>query len=287
MTAVALYCELVYTFGRERQRKREREREDSLYFCNCHGLWKWASNSTGAITYWRQKMTGYTLNIRSHLHWDLTPLLKTELRGEVLWQWQPYMLTTQWGRWMIIIIVSDVWPGIDGVAAACFSLRVSTTDVFNRLAPFLARGQCRWTEKWTLAKCFQTYTNAYTLNCHHNAFVGTVWGCPFWVMIYERFIKYAAISKDNSTGQRVEKVKSYFILLFLPDGRNEHILDLTRLSILVWQNTLLSDSTATVHTPPSHSQETIHRLCISICYAAFQNTHSFPVVISLSCCMNW
>ncbi len=52
-------------------------------------------------------------------------------------------------------------------------------------------------------------------------------------MIYKRFIKYAAISKDNSTGQRVEKVKSYFILLFLPDGRNEHILDLTRLSILV------------------------------------------------------
>ncbi len=180
------------------------------------------------------------------------------------------------------------WPGIDGVLLHVSSLRVSTADVFNRLANHSSkRVSAGWTEKWTLAKCCQTYTNAYTLNCHHNAFVGTVWGCPFWVMIYERFIKYAAISKDNSTDQRWKRVKSYFILLFLPDGRNEHILDLTRLSILVWQNTLLSDSTATVHTPPSHSQETIHRLCISICYAAFQNTHSFPVVISLSCCMNW
>lgn len=119
VTAVALYCELVHTFGRERQKNKERER-DSLYFCNCHGLVKWACNSTGAITYWRQKMTGYTLNIRSHLHRDPTPLPTTELR---VCQWQRYMLATRWGRWMIIIIVSDVWPGIDGVTAGCFNCR--------------------------------------------------------------------------------------------------------------------------------------------------------------------
>lgn len=47
----------------------------------------------------------------------------------------------------------------------------------------------------------------------------------------------------------------------------------------MWETTLLSDNTATVRTPPSHSQDAIHRLCISICYTAFPNTCLFPVVI--------
>lgn len=183
VTAVALYCELVHTFGKERQREWEREREGT----HCISVIATGSENGLAIVleqlHIEDRRWQDILWTSDHIYTGIWPLLKTELRGEVLWQWQPYMLTTLWGRWMIIIIVSDVWPGIDGVAAACFSLCASAADVFNRLTPFFARGQCRRTEKWMLAKCCQTSTNAHVPNCHHNAIVRTVWGgCPVWVM---------------------------------------------------------------------------------------------------------